>query len=124
MIKLFLITLLCVAMFADSQEDQMNDMGTGLRKVRADMAEHAMGQGSSLLMQRVAQNGPQGGRPPQGGPPQGGPPPGRGSGNGQQGGLIQGGGLQGGPPNRPPSGNGGPQGGLIQGGGLQGEGRD
>ena len=99
-------------------------MGTGLRKVRADMAEHAMGQGSSLLMQRVAQNGPQGGRPPQGGPPQGGPPPGRGSGNGQQGGLIQGGGLQGGPPNRPPSGNGGPQGGLIQGGGLQGEGRD
>ncbi|XP_011064227.1 PREDICTED: THO complex subunit 4A-like [Acromyrmex echinatior] len=59
MIKLFLITLLCVAMFADSQEDQMNEMGTGLKKASADMAEHAMGisQGSPLLMQHATAEG-------------------------------------------------------------------
>ncbi|XP_018045177.1 PREDICTED: protein no-on-transient A-like [Atta colombica] len=95
MIKLFLITLLCVAMFADSQEDQMNEMGTELRKARA---EHAMmGQDSPLLMQaNVARNrgGLQGGNgqgPPggQGGPPKGGP------GNGQRPPeLTQEGGLQ------------------------------
>ncbi|XP_011064226.1 PREDICTED: uncharacterized protein LOC105151936 [Acromyrmex echinatior] len=103
MIKLFLITLLCVAMFVDSQEDQMNEMGTELRKTRADMAEHAMmGQGSPLLMQRNRelsrhglQGSPQGG-PPNGGPPQGGPPRGGSSQNERQGGLTQGGGLQGG----------------------------
>ncbi|XP_018356394.1 PREDICTED: uncharacterized protein LOC108756816 isoform X2 [Trachymyrmex septentrionalis] len=57
MIKLFLITLLCVVVIANSQEDQMNEMGTGLRKVSADMAEHTKitGQNSPLLMQDMAQ---------------------------------------------------------------------
>ncbi|XP_012062897.1 PREDICTED: uncharacterized protein LOC105626199 [Atta cephalotes] len=60
MIKLFLITLLCVAMFADSQEDQMNEMGTGVRKARVDMAEHAaMSQDSPLLMQHATFDGNQ-----------------------------------------------------------------
>ncbi|KYN26711.1 PREDICTED: uncharacterized protein LOC108758120 [Trachymyrmex cornetzi] len=103
MIKLFLITLLCMAMFVDSQEDQMNEMGTG-RKASADIARHAMmGQGSPLLMQYAARNrglqgrglqggsqggpqrdGPAGGGPPRGGPPRG-PPPEGSQENGSQG---------------------------------------
>ncbi|XP_018308864.1 serine/arginine-rich splicing factor 1-like [Mycetomoellerius zeteki] len=91
MIKLFLITLLCVAMFADSQEDQMNEMGTGLRKASA---EHAMmGQDSPLLMQ-VAQGSAgvaQGARGGRGGGQGGGRGQGGGGGRGGRGGRGGGG---------------------------------
>ncbi|KAL6268729.1 hypothetical protein P5V15_001857 [Pogonomyrmex californicus] len=84
MIKLLFVALLCVAVFADSEDDQIGPqmwLGPG----------SAMGETARIhsLVKRAAQNQPPGpppqGRPPQGGPPQGGPQGQQGQGQGQYG---------------------------------------
>ncbi|XP_011643753.1 uncharacterized protein LOC105431334 [Pogonomyrmex barbatus] len=67
MIKLFLVTLLCVAVFADSPADNMNQGWMGPMRAAADQLQHFMGGQDSSLVKRAAS--PQGPPPPPQGPP-------------------------------------------------------
>ncbi|XP_011878595.1 PREDICTED: uncharacterized protein LOC105567930 [Vollenhovia emeryi] len=70
MIKLFLITLLCVAVLADSPADKFNQIKQAGRNM-SDMAEQVMtGHGSRLVQRDAPQQQPPRGPPPRGGPPQ------------------------------------------------------
>ncbi|XP_011643740.1 acidic proline-rich protein PRP25-like isoform X1 [Pogonomyrmex barbatus] len=82
MIKLLFVALLCVAVFADSEDDQIGPQFDISNRVPLKMwlgPGSAMGETARIhsLVKRAAQNQPPGpppqGRPPQGGPPQGGP---------------------------------------------------
>ncbi|XP_028045681.1 uncharacterized protein LOC114254221 [Monomorium pharaonis] len=86
MIKLFLFTLLCVAVFADTPADDLNKVWTGPAGAAIDTAHYFMrGQSGSSLVRRAAQEV----RPPGGGPPRGQP---GGSSGGSPGGGSSGGG--------------------------------